>query len=44
MANALLSVVYYWPDKGGMFAGPREGASQEQAAPAKTEATQDATV
>eukprot|EP00420_Gonyaulax_spinifera_P033406 CAMPEP_0197879422 /NCGR_PEP_ID=MMETSP1439-20131203/7520_1 /TAXON_ID=66791 /ORGANISM="Gonyaulax spinifera, Strain CCMP409" /LENGTH=41 /DNA_ID= /DNA_START= /DNA_END= /DNA_ORIENTATION= len=23
MINALLSVVYYWPDKGGMFVGPR---------------------
>jgi NNP family nitrate/nitrite transporter-like MFS transporter len=23
MVNALLSVVYYWPDKGGMFCGPR---------------------
>jgi len=29
MLNALLSVVYYWPDKGGMFAGPRTQASEE---------------
>jgi len=33
MVNALLSVVYYWPDKGGMFTGPREGATQEPAPP-----------
>jgi len=32
MVNALLSVLYYWPDKGGMFVGPR--SEEKQAAPA----------
>merc|ERR1712084_164573 len=31
MVNALMSVVYYWPDKGGMFTGPREEATQKPA-------------
>merc|ERR1711972_210609 len=29
MLSALMSVVYYWPDKGGMFIGPRGPEKQE---------------
>jgi len=38
MLNALMSVVYYWPDKGGMFVGPRSGTGEETQAKDPTQA------
>jgi len=35
LVNALLSVVYYWPDKGGLFVGPRVTGKEDAEASEK---------